>query len=172
MSHPDGQRWYGEEVGRAVREGHELGDHGTVDERHASLDPRVFTARFLQCKEYIESVQRECGLGPPGSQQKWFRPGGGFWNEQILQTVQTHGYQTVLGNIYNCVEPYTSRNQFLWWLTVPYLVLRARTGGIIVLHDRTYTPEVLRCVLPHIVSRFDVVTLSELLNHPMAEPQS
>ena len=32
MSHTDGQEWYPGILARAVKEGHELGNHGTIDE--------------------------------------------------------------------------------------------------------------------------------------------
>ena len=113
------------------------------------------------------------GSGGGGGRRRWFRPGSGMWTEHILQFARRRGYEVVLGNVYQLIEPFSSRDWPEWpgaWLTALFVRLRARAGGIVILHDRKHTPRVLELALPDLVRRFEVVSLSELAAAPVPEP--
>jgi peptidoglycan/xylan/chitin deacetylase (PgdA/CDA1 family) len=161
MSHEDGQEWYGKLLTRAVAEGHELGNHGTVDETAAALPTSgddSFEEHFNHCDQLLRKLQGDRPM-------KWFRPGGGMWTKPMLDLVSRAGYKTVLTNVCQIGDPYTSRYSFFTGFTALWLLLRARMaspGAIMLVHDRVFTPDVLRLCLPGIATHFDVVTLSEL----------
>jgi peptidoglycan/xylan/chitin deacetylase (PgdA/CDA1 family) len=155
MSHEDGQKWYADVVKRAVDEGHELGNHGTIDEAAAALSPEAFQKKFDHCDRLLRALQGE-------KTQKWFRPGSGAWNKPMLQVATQAGYRTVLTNDYQLFEPFTSTHSAFSSFTAFYLRMRARPGAIMLVHDRIFTPVVLQLALPEISRHFDIVTLSEL----------
>lgn len=84
MSHEDGQHWYRHECKRVLAEGHEFGNHGTVDESHAALPPTVLRQRMVHCGRLLRQLhdQRNGGKAP---WRKWYRPGGGLWNSTMLE---------------------------------------------------------------------------------------
>ena len=174
MSHEDGERWHGDTVRRAVAEGHELGNHGTVDEAMASLPAEACAAKIAHCDRYLTRLGNETtatAAAVDGARRaattanaiKWFRPGGGRWNEPMLRAAAALGYRTVLGTVYSLVEPWSSaKAPWLTRCTARFLRARARAGAVAIVHDRACTPEVLRRALPDLTARFEVVTLSEL----------
>jgi hypothetical protein len=71
---------------------------------------------------------------------RWFRPGQGFFTPSMLAALGRHGYRLALGNIYpndaNGIKRLQSNSPGLNSL---YLRLRAHAGGIIIVHDRSWT---------------------------------
>merc|ERR1712110_529735 len=102
MSHEDGQAWYGDAVARAVAEGHELGNHGTIDESSAFLAQADFERNFLHCDALLRRLQPggTAGSGAAQDHRRWFRPGGGMWTQAMLNFVEAqpanNSYGTVL----------------------------------------------------------------------------
>ena len=139
-------------VRAVVAEGHELGNHLTRDEASIALSPDAFAAA-------VEDAGLVLGeFGPV----RWLRPASGFYDREMLDTIERSGYHCALGSIY----PYDAH---LPWpgLSAAYVLANARPGAVIVLHeggDRSRrTIEALRRVLPVLRTRgFRVVTLSEI----------
>jgi peptidoglycan-N-acetylglucosamine deacetylase len=139
-------------VDSLVAEGHELGNHLTRNEPSILLTPERFT-----------SAVREAGavLGRFGP-VRWLRPGSGWYNAAMLDTIEREGYRCALGSIY----PYDAHLPTVP-LAAAYILANARPGAVIVLHDGgargRRTVEVLRRVLPVLHARgYRVATLSEL----------
>jgi len=140
---------------RAIKEGHELANHNKFDEPAASLSEDEFEEKFAHADALLREIYGDAAW--EARENKWHRPGSGFWNSHILKLAASKGYTTVLGNCFpNDVASWTRM------LNAPYLKLRARPGSIILLHDRWHTPETLRSALPALTQRLDIVTLSEL----------
>jgi peptidoglycan/xylan/chitin deacetylase (PgdA/CDA1 family) len=170
MSHEDGQRWHSDAVRRAVDEGHELGNHGVVDEKHAALAPAEFEQRLAHCDALLAKLQPGFAARP----RRWFRPGAGAWTKPMLAHAAAMGYTAVLASVYPLLElriPQLCRGwrllgqateSFGAWLSAVFVLARARPGAIIVLHDRWHTPRTLERVLPQLAKRFRIVTLSSL----------
>lgn len=165
MSHENGQEWEGDAIKRIVAEGHELGNHGVADEAMWQLSQADFVKRFDQCDRYITKLNAQCSE-KVGTSFKWFRPGYGVWTKNMLQYVQSRGYTTVLANVYPLFEMplynlgFSSLNSSL---CTEYLICRAKAGGIMLLHDRKYTPEALRLALSTLVQQYDVCSLTEMM---------
>ena len=136
----------------AVAEGHELGNHLTRDEASISLPAEAFAAA-------VEEAGRAIGrFGPV----RWLRPGSGWFDDEMLHTIERAGYRCALGSIY----PYDAHLASVRF-SVAYVLSNVRPGAVIVLHvggERgRRTIEVLRTVLPALAARgYRVVTLSEL----------
>ena len=139
-------------VRRIIDEGHELGNHMARDFPSVELSPEEFLSELLEADRMLA----------PYGETRWFRPGSGWYNEEMIRTLSEHGYELALGSVYplDAQIPSTAlaRNILLW---------RARPGAIIVLHDAgkrgMRTAKTLSEVLPELSSRgYQVVTLSEL----------
>lgn len=91
---------------------------------------------------------------------KYFRPGSGFFSERMLTLVRKLGYRLVLGSIY----PHDAQIGYAW-LNARHVLSMLSPGGIIICHDRrSWTPPMLRKILPEMQRRgYKAVTVSQLL---------
>jgi len=140
-------------VARAVEEGHELANHLTTDGRSILLSPAEFERQLLDAHDVLSRF----------ADVRWFRPGSGWHNAEMLSILHEHGYRCALGSVYPFDPQIPSA-----WFAARYTLRNVQPGSIIVLHDyggrgeRTATA--LATILPELNRRgFRVVTLSELL---------
>jgi peptidoglycan/xylan/chitin deacetylase (PgdA/CDA1 family) len=139
---------------RMIAEGHELANHSTRDHPSDDLEPARFERDLLEAQAALS----------PWTSSRWFRPGSGAYDDEVLATLERHGYRCVLGSVY----PFDP--QLRWsWLAQRYIVWRSRPGSILILHDGpsygARTLETLRGVLPALGrGGLRVLTLSELVD--------
>lgn len=143
---------------RIVSEGHELGNHMTHDEPSFELSPDDFERELLRAGEMLARFGRT----------RWFRPGSGYYDDEMLDILDRHGYRCALGLIYPGDAHLPWSGLAAWWIDV-----RTEPGAIIILHDRgergRRTAETLAEALPELTAKgYRVVTLSELAT--LAEP--
>ncbi len=139
-------------VARIVGEGHEIGNHGTREEAAIRLEPEAFERSLLEAGERLEVF----------APLVWYRPGSGFFDEEMIETSERHGYRVALGSLFplDTLVPWSGFHRaFLLW--------GARPGSVIVLHDAgargERTAATLDEVLPRLRERgLRVTTLSEL----------
>jgi peptidoglycan/xylan/chitin deacetylase (PgdA/CDA1 family) len=139
-------------VSRMDAEGHELGNHMTRNQPSIRLPIESFEDDLLQADEVISR------FGPV----TWFRPGSGWYNQEMLTAASTHGYHCALGSVY----PFDPQIGSAWY-SRNYVLWKVKPGDIIVLHDYqargVRTIKVLESLLPDLISRgYTFVTLSEL----------
>jgi peptidoglycan/xylan/chitin deacetylase (PgdA/CDA1 family) len=139
-------------IANVVAEGHELGNHLTRDEASILLPAEAFTAAVWEAGIVLGQ------FGPV----RWLRPGSGWYNAAMLETIEREGYRCALGSVY----PYDAHIPSTRFAAA-YILANTRPGSVIVLHeggDRgRRTAEVLRRVLPVLSARgYRVITLSEL----------
>ena len=137
---------------RIVAEGHELANHMTRDERSIELSPDVFERELLRA---------EAMLAPFGA-TRWFRPGSGYYDDEMLDILDRHGYRCALGSVYPIDAQLRWSAPAAWWIG-----WRTKPGSVIILHDRgkraRRTAKTLAKVLPSLGRKgYRVVTLSEL----------
>lgn len=140
---------------RIVEEGHEPGHHMVSDVPSISLSTLDFGARFCRMHEILQDLDPEA--------PRLFRPGSGWYDDEMVAEATLHGYRVVLGSVYPFDAQISSPAVAGW-----YIERMARPGSIIVLHDGPErgqrTAETLRRILPHLTRReLRVVTVSELL---------
>jgi len=140
-------------VAATVAEGHELGNHLTRDEASIELSPDAFAAA-------VAEAGRVLGRFAP---VRWLRPGSGWYDDAMLDTIERVGHRCALGSVYP-YDPHVPSARF----AAAYVLSNVRPGAVIVLHeggDRgRRTLETLRRVLPVLRARgYRVVTLSELV---------
>ena len=139
-------------VKRMVSGGHELGNHMTTDESSIQLPLDEFEEKLTEAGETLSQF----------SKIRWFRPGSGWYNQDMLDLINKYNYQCVLGSVY----PYDPQLGSAWF-SIKYILWKVSPGDVIVLHDHhsrgRRTIEVLKVVLPELAVRgYELVTLSEL----------
>lgn len=158
-----------EEVLReVVAAGNELGNHAMHDEAARALDLDTLEDQIGRVQGLIRQAYADAGDGVGGSggsggtgpEHQYFRPGSGLFSTDMRAMVSRLGYRLVLGSIYPH-DPQIPHPRLNAW----HILSMARSGGIIVCHDRrSWTIPMLRQVLPELRRRgYRVVTVSELL---------
>jgi peptidoglycan/xylan/chitin deacetylase (PgdA/CDA1 family) len=138
---------------RMVEEGHEIGNHLTEDEPSIKLTNQQFEQELIQSDQILSQY----------GEVVWIRPGSGWFNDEMLETINEHGYHLALGSVY----PYDPQIGLAWY-SAKYVLWKAKPGAVIVLHDYENrgkrTVAALEEILPQLEDRgYQVVTLSELL---------
>ena len=140
-----------------IRNGNELGNHAMRDEPSRDLSNNTLTEQIHAVEDHIIEAYEAVSHKPPA---KYFRPGSGFFNDRMRQTLAGLGYRLVLGSIY----PHDPQIP-LWRINARHILSMAQPGGIIICHDRrSWTPPMLRKVLPELRRRgYRITTLTETL---------
>jgi peptidoglycan/xylan/chitin deacetylase (PgdA/CDA1 family) len=136
---------------RLIADGHEVGNHGWRDEKAIRLSQEELEQQIINTQKIIDNYTI--------SNNKWFRPGSGFFNRTMIQICTNLGYQIVLGSVYphDPQIPNARLNSF-------FIEHKLYPGAIIILHDRLATIETLERVLPAIQRReFHLVSLTQLM---------
>jgi peptidoglycan/xylan/chitin deacetylase (PgdA/CDA1 family) len=141
-------------VARLVQERHELANHLNSDDPAILLDPPELERQLLASHSVLTQF----------AEVRWFRPGSGWYNAQMLSILRQHGYRCALGSVY----PFDAQVRSAWF-AAHYVLWNVRPGAIIVLHDHggrgERTAAALATVLPELARRgLRVVTLSELVD--------
>ncbi len=146
-----------------IKNGHEIGHHMVKDEKSIFLSREKFEEEFLAADDALNQF-----LLDKSSKINWFRPGGGWYNSQMLETVKKYNYQTALGSIFP-YDTHIPSSEFASY----HILSNLRPGAIIVLHDSARdgksgdwgerTNMTLKKILPEIKKRgYRTVTLSEM----------
>ncbi|MGK7954774.1 MAG: polysaccharide deacetylase family protein [Crocosphaera sp.] len=152
-------------VNKIINNGHEIGNHMVKDEKSILLTGETFEQEFLIADKTLNQFFLH-----PLSRIKWFRPGGGWYNSQILNIVKKYNYQTVLGSIFP-YDTHIASSEFASY----HILSNLRPGAIIILHDSgkdsksgdwgERTNITLKKILPEIKRRgYRTVTLSEMFS--------
>ncbi len=139
-------------VSSIPRRGHEIDNHLTRDEPSIELTRESF-ARELRASHDALSLFAE---------PRWFRPGSGRYDDEMLDVVDAHGYRTALGSIYPLDAQIPSS-----WFARRVILAGLEPGAVIILHDGggrgERTIATLAALLPELRARgYRVVTLSQL----------
>lgn len=139
---------------RMLDEGHEIGNHMTRDEASISLPSEAFERDLLAAHEVLSRF----------AAQRWFRPGSGYFNREMLKIAERHGYTTVLGSAYPFDSEIPSTS-----FAERHILANVRPGSIIILHDvgdrGLRAAATLEAILPELAARgLEVTTLSGLID--------
>ena len=140
---------------KIVAAGHELGNHGLHDEPAWRLSLTVLEDQIISTQREINAAHKDSRAAPP----QYYRPGHGIFNTRILARVEQLGYRLVMGGVY----PHDAQIR-VPWLNAWHIYCGLRPGAIIVCHDRPWTPDMLRILLPKIKDNgWSIVSVTELL---------
>ncbi|QUY44596.1 polysaccharide deacetylase family protein [Acaryochloris marina] len=146
-------------ITQMVRQGHELGNHLTIDVPSISLPlPEFQTALQTAEQDILAAANHKTSL-------EWMRPGSGRCTPEMAEIAQQQGYKIALGAPW----PYDT-NLPSSDFAAQQILANVQPGSIIVLHD--YGPEgawglrtvqTLNQILPQLKQKgYRVVTLTEL----------
>lgn len=141
-----------------VQHGNELGNHAMHDEPSRSLSDEELAKQIKFVQQRISEAYDSANVPQP--EQRFFRPGSGFFSTRLREMMARIQYKIVLGSIYphDPQIPYASIN-------ARHILSMVRPGGIIICHDRrSWTAPMLRVVLPELKKRgYKVVALTSLI---------
>ena len=132
--------------------GHELGNHTMTNSASCLLGKEKFKQQLEECDKIIYPKWVR-----PGQGVKWFRPGCGIPTNWMIDAANEAGYEVVLGDIYP-QDPISRIPK----VNSDFILRHAHPGGIIIIHDRPWTLEMLKLVLPKLSKYYQIVSLSEM----------
>ncbi len=153
-------------VPEIIANGHEIGNHGVIDETHAWLTPQQFEQ---QLKEAHEKLLELTG----NNEIRWYRPGRGLYHQKMLQAIanltaaENYDLRLVLASMIP-FDTFDFANHP--WLTAIYTRQMIFPGAILVFHANSLkvarnTAIALETILRDLRERdYRIVTVSELLN--------
>ncbi|KAG2378720.1 hypothetical protein C9374_007868 [Naegleria lovaniensis] len=163
----------------------ELANHGMTNSKHASLSKTNLLMEIANCEKAVNDIllaplneRRKLKRQAPltSVMTKYYRPGHGFFTQEMVQACQELNYDIVLGNIYS-FDPQVP----LWWLNFinialvgyVYDLVKLLSFGflcsndhhqIVILHDRPWTAQLLNYLLPFLQwRRYSVLKLSHMM---------
>jgi peptidoglycan/xylan/chitin deacetylase (PgdA/CDA1 family) len=141
-----------------VAKGMELGNHAMHDEPSRSLSKVQLASQLHQVESFINTTYSALGIARP--ENRFFRPGSGFFTERMRTQVAGLGFKMVLGGIY----PHDPQIKYAR-VNARHVLSMVRPGGIVICHDRRgWTVPMLRVVLPELKRRgYRVETVTGLL---------
>lgn len=147
-------------VQRIRQEGHEIGNHGYVDDNVVFEHPDLFKLQF----EATHHTLLRHGSGPI----RWYRPARALYNRQMLETIKANGYEKRMALA--SMIPFDASDGLMGHplLTRGHIALYTFPGAILLLHGGTKqrsinSAKVLERLLPKLdKAGYRVVTLSQL----------
>lgn len=142
-----------------VRNGHELGNHAMHDEPSRSLSNSELLRQIEFVQDKIANAYAAANVSQP--EQRFFRPGSGFFSTRMRELLTRIGYRIALGSIY----PHDPQISYAD-ANARHILSMVRSGGIIICHDRRpWTAPMLKKALPELKRRgYMVVGLTGLLH--------
>jgi peptidoglycan/xylan/chitin deacetylase (PgdA/CDA1 family) len=155
------------ELAHMIDAGMELANHAMHDEASRSVATQELQAQIKQVESLIATAYSTAHGQVP--EEKYFRPGSGFFSERMRKLAAELGYRLVLGDIY----PHDPQIRFSG-VNAKHTLSMLRPGGIIICHDRrSWTVPMLRKVVPEMRRRgYRVTTVSGLLEQAEREKKA
>lgn len=149
-------------IDEILNRGHEIGNHGQKNHRHASLDIADFKSEITQAHQILSDTSNAI--------IKWFRPGQGFYNEGMIEALkEMPGYndKVALASMVPLDTFAPTNNPYF---TLKYASQFIFPGSILVMHGGSpalsiNTANVLSKLLIQLRQKeYEVVTLTQLCN--------
>jgi peptidoglycan-N-acetylglucosamine deacetylase len=150
-------------ISEIMTQGHEIANHGVVDETHALLTPQQFEQQLKEAHDRL--------LELTGKEIRWYRPGRGFYNREMLKAIanltakENYDLKLVLASMIP-LDTFELTNHP--WLTTMYTKQMIFPGAILVFHANSLkvannTAIALKAILKDLRARgYRIVTVSEL----------
>lgn len=152
-------------ISEIMAQGHEIGNHGVIDETHAWLTPQQFEQQLKVAHEQLLAVTGNQAI-------RWYRPGRGLYNQKMLQAIarltaeENYDLKLVLASMI----PFDTFDFTNYpWLTAMYIKQIIFPGAILVFHageikTAQQTAIALKLILEYLRQKnYRIVTLSQLL---------
>lgn len=142
----------------AVKNGHQLGNHGKTDTMHAILSEKQLKYEIETCDRLIKFIYDKANVDLP--KVMVYRPGSGIYNNTMDNIMKQYGYKLILGNIYP--QDPMIRSSIINYL---YIISKISWGSIIIIHDRPWTIALLEWLLQYLsFNKYKAVKLTDILH--------
>lgn len=125
---------------KAIKSGHHLANHGKTNCAHYLCDDLQIHNEIMNCEKLIENIYYENNIELP--KIKYYRPGHGYVSNNIIKICEINKYKIVLGSVYPSDTKLPFPNLLFF-----YLKNKIKPNDIIILHDRKWTPSILKKTL-------------------------
>jgi peptidoglycan-N-acetylglucosamine deacetylase len=142
----------------AVRNGHQLANHGKTNSMHFLKDATNLHNEIVHCDKLIRNIYQQAEVPLP--KKMVYRPGCGLFGPQMLSMVENYNYVLALGSVYPA-DPIIC----LPIINYYYLIGHIEAGDIIILHDRLWTPSTLDKLVKWLHrNNLDSITVDSMLS--------
>jgi peptidoglycan-N-acetylglucosamine deacetylase len=153
-------------ISEIIAHGHEIANHGVIDETHALLTPQQFELQLTEAHEQLLTFTNGEGI-------RWYRPGRGFYNQTMLAAIakltaaENYDLKLVLASMIP-FDTFNGINHPL--LTAMYVKQMIFPGAILVFHAHSIavaqnTAIALKIILEDLRQKnYRIVTVSELFS--------
>ena len=137
---------------KAIENGHHLANHGTQNKAHALFTASNLENDIILCEQVLRQLYKDAFTEYP--KIKYFRPGCGYTTDTISYVCKKLGYKIVLGTVYPV-------DSFIPMPNIYSLIIKnkVKSGDIIILHDRWWTPSTLLKILPDLKTKYKIIHL-------------
>ncbi len=145
-------------LANAVSDGHQIANHGATNSMHLLKTTDSLRNEITKCDNTIKVIY---GMTNENLPKKFYRPGCGLFSNNMIKTVEELDYKIILGSVYPN-DPVVR----LSYLNYLYLKWHIEAGDIVILHDRKWTPGMLKYLLPWLKEKgLTSVKLDELIKN-------
>lgn len=151
-------QWFRQDIINAVKDGHELANHGATNRMAVWLSTKDLYKEINFCNNELYHIYDDAGMKEIHRvNNRFYRPGSGFISKNMINMIAELDIKIVLGSVY----PHDAHIP-IWQLNLWYLQYKIESGDIIVLHDRNWTVPLLRELLPWLKKEnYKIKTLSK-----------
>lgn len=141
-----------------IKDGHEVYNHGSTDSMHFKYERNMLYKEIDQCSNTLFNLYNESNVTMPEQVKKYYRPGSGFVNREMLRLVKDQDMKIVLGSVY----PHDPQVP-IPFINYNYIKYKIEPGDIIILHDRSWTIPLLEKLVPYLIKEgFTFISLSNI----------
>jgi len=126
---------------KAVRNGHQLGNHGSTNSMHLLKNRKALSTEIEDCDKVIKEIYLLADIELPTVMV--YRPGCGLFCNETIEVAKELRYQLALGSVY-CHDAQMPISTINYW----YLLKHIENNDVIILHDRKWTLVLLTKLLP------------------------
>jgi peptidoglycan/xylan/chitin deacetylase (PgdA/CDA1 family) len=131
---------------KALKNGHQLANHGKTNTKHASLSFEELKKEIEHCQNLIEILYEDASIEMP--ECIYYRPGCGFFNNTMFLLQEENNMKIILGSVYPH-DPQIPSSTINYY----YLINKVESNDIIILHDRTWTVDLLKYFIPQMINK-------------------
>jgi len=142
----------------AVKNNHQLANHGKTHDMHYTKSIIDLSYEIQDCDKIINEIYFEANI--TNNNIKYYRPGSGFFGNTMLNYLSNNKYKLLLGSVYPW-DVYIKNPTINFY----YIKFHIEPGDIIIMHDRNWTIDLLKKLLPWLQSNsLNSVTVENLFN--------
>jgi peptidoglycan/xylan/chitin deacetylase (PgdA/CDA1 family) len=126
-----------------VMNGHQLGNHGKRNIMHYLLNDENLNDEIKSCDQLLKDIYRDARVPLPV--RMVYRPGCGLFHNRMINMCKFLDYTVMLGSVYPN-DPIIQHPVLNYY----YLKYHIEENDIVIVHDRAWTPRMLKLLLEYL----------------------